>query len=153
MENFVTDAIICFLWIFMFGISIRKLIRYLGEKTKYLIYAQDGIHKTYVYFVPHTKEQITEILSHKNAGDRLCYVFDRDSMVIKFAGPEQEFHNVEFSGDDYHLSFEEQGNSCLLYVEEMKCFASGSLETGVKRVSLFMNEFWKVKVNASVYQK
>ena len=80
-------------------------------------------------------------------------MFDRDSMVIKFAGPEQEFHNVEFSGEDYRLSFEEQGNSCLLYVERMKCFAPGSLETRTTRVPLFMNEFWKVKVDASVYQK
>ncbi|MBD5546707.1 MAG: hypothetical protein HDQ97_04850 [Lachnospiraceae bacterium] len=153
MEDFVTDAFFYFLCIFVLVIYIRKWRRYSGEKNRYVIYAQDDIHKTYVYFVPHTKEQITEILSHKNAGDRLCYVFDRDSMVIKFAGPEQEFHNIEFLGDDYHLSFEEQGNSCLLYVERMKCFAPGSLETRTKRVPLFMNEFWKVKVNASVYQK
>ncbi|MBD5462453.1 MAG: hypothetical protein HDR24_05260 [Lachnospiraceae bacterium] len=152
MDNFAANVIFYFLLILVFGMSMRKRIRYLREKNKYVIYAQDGIHKAYVYFVPHTKEQITEILSHKNAGDRLCYVFDRDSMVIKFAGPEQEFHNVEFSGEDYHLSFEEQGNSCLLYVERMKCFAPGALETRTTRVPLLMNAFWKVKVNASVYQ-
>ena len=103
---------------------------------------------TYVYFVPHTKEQITEILSHKNAGDRLCYMFDRDSMVIKFADPEEEYYNREFSGDDYHLSFEEKGNSCLLYVERMNYFTPNS----ARYVGLFMNAFWKAKVNASVYQ-
>lgn len=149
MEYFAAGAIFWFFWIFMFGMYIRKLIRYLGEKNKYLIYAQDGIHKTYVYFVPHTKEQITEILSHKNAGDRLCYVFDRDSMVIKFADPEAEYYNREFSGDDYHLSFEEQGSSCLLYVERMNYFMPNNW---ARYVPLFMNEFWKVKVNASVYQ-
>ena len=152
MEYFAAGAIYSFFCLFFVGMSIREWKKNTDGKNN-LIYSKDGLRVTYVYFVPHTKEQITEILSHKNAGDRLCYVFDSDSMVIKFAGPEEEYHNLEFSGDDYHLSFEEQGNSCLLYVERMKCFAPGSLETRTKRVPLFMNEFWEVKVNASVYQK
>lgn len=147
MEYFAAGAIYSFLCIFFIGMSIREWRRNTDGKNN-LIYSKDGLRVTYVYSVPHTKEQITEILSHKNAGDRLCYVFDRDSMVIKFADPEQEFHNIEFSGDDYHLSFEEQGNSCLLYVERMNYFAPSS----AKRVPLFMNAFWKEKVNASVYQ-
>lgn len=148
MEYFAAGAIYSFFCILFIGMSIREWRRNTDGKNN-LIYSKDGLRVTYVYFVPHTKEQITEILSHKNAGDRLCYVFNRDSMVIKFAGPEEEFHNIEFSGDDYHLSFEEQGNSCLLYVERMNYFAPSS----AKRVPLFMNAFWKVKVNASVYQK
>lgn len=149
MEYFAAGAICWSFCIFVLGMSIKKWRRYSEGKNKSVIYAQDGIRVTYVYFVPHTKEQITEILSHKNAGDRLCYVFDRDSMVIKFADPEEEYYNREFSGDDYHLSFEEQGSSCLLYVERMNYFAPSS----AKNVGLFMNAFWKVKVNASVYQK
>ena len=132
--------------IFVLGTYTREWKKNTDGKNN-LIYSKDGLRVTYVYFVPHTKEQITEILSHKNAGDRLCYVFDSDSMVIKFASPEEEYYNMEFSGDDYHLSFEEQGNSCLLYVEKISLFTPNE-----GSVPLFMNAFWKVKVNASVYQ-
>lgn len=147
MEYFAAGAIFCFFCIFFIGIYIREWRKNTDGKNN-LIYSQDGMRVTYVYFVPHTKEQITEILSHKNAGDRLCYMFDRDSMVIKFADPEEEYYNREFSGDDYHLSFEEKGNSCLLYVERMNYFTPNS----ARYVGLFMNAFWKAKVNASVYQ-
>lgn len=147
MVYFAIYAIWWSFGIFVMGTYIREWRKNTDGKNN-LIYSQDGMRVTYVYFVPHTKEQITEILSHKNAGDRLCYVFDRDSMVIKFADPEEEYYNREFSGDDYHLSFEEQGSSCLLYVERMNYFAPNS----ERRVPLRMNAFWKVKVNASVYQ-
>ncbi|MBD5546705.1 MAG: hypothetical protein HDQ97_04840 [Lachnospiraceae bacterium] len=147
MEYFVAWVIYASFVIFVLGTYIREWRKNTDGKNN-LIYSQDGMRVTYVYFVPHTKEQITEILSHKNAGDRLCYMFDRGSMVIKFADPEEEYYNREFSGDDYHLSFEEQGSSCLLHVERMNYFAPSSS----KRVPLLMNAFWKVKVNASVYQ-
>lgn len=148
MVYFAIYAIYASFVIFVLGMYTREWKKNTDGKNN-LIYSKDGLRVTYVYFVPHTKEQITEILSHKNAGDRLCYMFDRDSMVIKFASPEQEFHNIEFSGDDYHLSFEEQGSSCLLYVERMNYFVPNN---SARRVPLLMNAFWKVKVNASVYQ-
>lgn len=144
MGFFVIFVLFFFIWFLLVGSYIKKWRKNMAGKSN-LIYSQDGMRVTYVYIVPHTREQIAEILSLKNAGDRLCYMFDSDSMVIKFANPEEEYYNRNFSGDDYHLSFEEQGDSCLMYVEKMNFFAPNS----ANRVPLLMNEFWKVKVNAS----
>lgn len=117
------------------------------QRNDNLALTPDRRHFVYVYHVPHTKEQIVEILSHKNAGDRLWYSFDKDTLTIEFADLAGEFYNRAIPGDDYQLSFEEQGKSCILYVEKQSVF------TREPRVYLRMNEFWGAKVDASLYRK
>lgn len=133
---------------FLIKTSVREWQRNL-QRDDNLVLTPDRRHVVYVYHVPHTKEQIIEILSHKNAGDRLWYVFDKDTLTIEFANQATEFYDKEVSGDDYQLSFEEQGSSCILYVEKMTIFTRDS----AGGVYLRMNEFWGAKVNASIYRK
>ncbi len=92
---------------FLIKTSVREWQRNL-QRDDNLVLTPDRRHVVYVYHVPHTKEQIIEILSHKNAGDRLWYVFDKDTLTIEFANQAAEFYDKEVSGDDYQLSFEEQ---------------------------------------------
>lgn len=146
----VIFIVILFIWL-SFGAMLFKA--FARERQRNLVMDNNAALKpdrrpfVYVYFVPHTKAQIIEILSHKNAGDRLCYAFDKESMVITLANDTEEFYNRSFSGDDYHLSFEEQGKNCILYVEKVSMFGRNS----ASYVYLRMNEFWEVKVDAAVY--
>lgn len=109
------------------------------------IYSKDGMHVTYVYSIPHTKERVMEILSHKNVRDKLVYEIDEKSMEIGFKDSESEFHRGIGRPIRYSMHFEPKGDSCLLYLELITFFHVRS------NVPMRMNAFWSVKVDAVPY--
>lgn len=110
------------------------------------IFSESGMYATFVYRIPHSKEKVIEILSHKNAQDRLAYEFDKQSMVIGFKNPDSEFYHRSGIEARYKMRFEDKGDSCLLYLEQMNLFSSE------KYVPMRMNAFWAIKVDAAPYE-
>ncbi len=111
------------------------------------ISSADGLRVIFVYSVPYTRERVLEILSHKNAGDRLPYEFDRETIEICFTNPETFYHKKPDMGASYQISFKARGTERLMYVEQKNVLISG----GAERVQRSMNEFWSAKVNAVPY--
>ena len=110
------------------------------------IFAKDG-KLIYVFSIPHTKEQVIEILSHKNAQDRLLYEFDKESMEIGFKAIENGYYPQVVSIEvRYKMRFEAQEDSCLLYLKQISLFDSRNY------VLMRMNAFWAVKVDAIPYE-
>lgn len=122
----------------------RKYSKGINNRT----YSKDGngIHITYVYSIPHTKERVMEILSLKNVQDRLPYEFDEKAMEIGFKEPQSEFQHQAFISLRYRMHFEAKEDFCLLYLEQINLIYPRT------SVPMLLNEFWSIKVDAVPYE-
>lgn len=124
--------------------SKGKRNRYYTKGGSFINYA----YQNYAYIVPHTRKRILEILSHKNVQDKLVYEWDSETMEIVFYNPESYFYNSRNGGFRCQLTLDEQGDSCILYVEQKGlCTYRGS-----SRVYILMDAFWSVKLDAHPYE-
>ncbi len=146
----MTDVLVYYLILMAFGllifyIEIKDRRKYSQGKNN-RIYSKDGMRVTYVYSIPHTKERVMEILSHKNAQDQMIYNFDSQSMEIGFKDLDNEFYHRSSIEARYRMRFEEKEDSCLLYLEQINIFYTE------RHVLARMNAFWVLKVDAVPYE-
>lgn len=116
-------------------------------RTRNRIYSKDGLRVTFVYSVPYTEDQVIEILSHKNAGDRLYYEFDKSSMEIWFSNPEEFYYDRKHRGARFKIILENSDDMCLLYVEQQ----SVNISNAASYVGCHINDFWAAKLDAKPY--
>ncbi len=149
MDNMMLWFWVCYF--LMIGFVLLYLFIEYKESRKYSqginnrIYSKDGLRVTFVYSIPHTKERVVEILRLKNAQDRLPYEFDEKAMEIGFKDSRGEFQHQVLT-ERYRLHFEPKEDSCLLYLEQI------NLSFSRTDISLFMNAFWSIKVDAVPYE-
>ena len=93
--------------------------------------------KTFVFKVPHAKEEIIELLKIKNVNDDLEYVFNPEDLHITFS----KIGHVDI---EYRLLIEEHENYCVLHVENSRKRYSGG------QIPILVNPFFVKKLNAEV---